>query len=786
MLPSHLQVSTCNQSCTLHGLMADCSAQSHHWVPVLPPTITHLFLEMNYIREINSTSLSSYEHLVKLDLGMQRVPLVIRDYAFHRQEKLTWLVLGQNRDLKLEPMSFARMFNLQHLFLDTCNLTDSILAESYLEPLVSLETLDLSGNRIVTLRPGLFFSNLTRFKQLNLKLNQIERLCEEDLAGFRGKYFTLMKLNSNYLHKMYRGGLNLEMCGNPFRGMTFDMLDLSLNNFNLNETHQFFKQIEGTPIAHLIFSGAIGKDFSHDNLPDPNESTFKGLTKSSIYILDLSGNRIFALQRAVFSPLMDVTIIDLSKNKINEIKRNAFDGLRRHLLKLNLSSNLLGEIFSHTFTSLTSLRELDLSYNHIGALGYKSFSGLPMLRILHLTGNSLRHLGFPATLPNLDYLVLDDNKLKSVISILGLAMNSVYVDVSANRLTNLEDIYVILSHFNRLQYFFYGGNSIKWCELSTGIAIPHNRSLERLDLHDSSLHIFWEQGRCLDFFDHLKNLLNLNLRMNSLATLPWGIFRGLDSIRLIDLSFNALTYLQLDVFPVSLKVLYLSNNFLASPDPVTFQSLSYLSLAGNRFHCDCHLESFLMWLSVTNITFLSPVEDYRCEFPAALHGLPLLNYTTSVEPCEKDDEEAVRDLKLALFIFSALLVITAILSGIVYARLRGNIFISYKKLVSRVLKDPKPTPSAHELHYDAFLCFSNNDYRWVEAAVLKKLDNKFSEKNIFRCCFEARDFLPGEDHLSNIRDAIWGSRKTVCIVSKEFLKGIGIKLKLYTLYTASA
>ncbi|XP_061561032.1 toll-like receptor 5 isoform X3 [Phycodurus eques] len=72
------------------------------------------------------------------------------------------------------------------------------------------------------------------------------------------------------------------------------------------------------------------------------------------------------------------------------------------------------------------------------------------------------------------------------------------------------------------------------------------------------------------------------------------------------------------------------------------------------------------------------------------------------------------------------------------------------------------------------------DYRWVEAALLKKLDNMFSEENILHCCFEARDFLPGEDHLSNIRDAIWGSKKTVCVVSKEFLKD-GWCLEAFTL-----
>uniref|UniRef100_A0A8P4KPD9 TIR domain-containing protein n=1 Tax=Dicentrarchus labrax TaxID=13489 RepID=A0A8P4KPD9_DICLA len=569
--------------------------------------ISHLYLDTNYISEINSTSLRGYDQLLELDLGMQNVPLIIRNNAFLRQRKLTRLVIGANKGLQLEPRAFAGLFNLEQLFLDSCDLTDSILAENYLQPLLSLETLDLFGNKIVRLRPGLFFSKLTKFTQLNLKLNQIQRLCEGDLAGFRGKHFTLLNLVSNHF---YRSGDFDWGCGNPFRGMAFNVLDLSNNGFSFNTSRQLFKAIEGTPITHLKFSGHIGKGFSHDNLPDPDESTFEGLTNSGVNIFSLSNNRIFALQRAVFSPLKDAIIIDISRNRINQINRNAFNGLQGHLRMLNLSFNLLGEIYSHTFTNLTDLRVLDLSYNHIGALGDKAFSDLPKLRALYLTGNSLRDLGFPALLPNLEYLLLDDNKLKSVST---------------------------------------------------------------------------------------------------------------------------------------------------SPDPVTFQSLSFFSLAVNRFHCDCHLDSFLKWLNVTNVTFLSPVEEYRCEFPAALHNLPLLDYSMIVEPCEEDDEKAVQDLKFALFIFSAFLIITVIFSGIVYARLRGRIFIIYKKIVGRVLQGPKPIPPLDKVQYDAFLCFSDHDYKWVEAALLKKLDNQFSEENIFHCCFEARDFLPGEDHLSNIRDAIWGN-----------------------------
>ncbi|XP_061610637.1 toll-like receptor 5 [Phyllopteryx taeniolatus] len=767
-------------SCKIYGLVAACHGQSLQWVPSLPPNITHLYLERNRIPEINKTSLQNLEQLLELDLGKQFVPLMIRNDAFLRQTQLVRLVLGDNIGLQLEPQAFAGMISLKHLFMDHCSLTDSILAHNYLEQLLSLEELNLFGNLLQRLKPGLFFKNLSKLKQINLMLNKIEQLCEEDLIGFRGKYFTHFNLDSNHLYKMATLDFDWERCGNPFRGMAFNILDLSTNGFNVTTTKLFLKAMRATPIDHLIFHGHLGKGFSHDNLPDPDRHTFEGLANSTLRIFDVSKNRIFALQRAVFSPLRNVIIIDVSQNKINQINGQAFSGMQGNLRLLNLSFNILGEVYSHTFSSLTELWVLDLSFNNIGVLGDQAFERLPKLQELYMTGNSLRILGNPASLPNLKFLLLGDNRLVDLYNIGKLSINPIHVDVTNNRLTNLEDVYLILTNLKQLQKLFFGGNFIKWCTLGQNISIPLNHSLQVLDLHDSSLQLIWAKGTCLDVFNHLDNLVGLNLSLNSLVSLPHGIFHGLSSIVVIDLSSNALTYLQPNVFPNSLRNLDLSNNFLANPDPMTFNSLLLLSLSGNRFHCDCHLESFLKWMNVTNVTFYSPVEDYRCEFPAVYYDLPLLNYSRIIEPCEVDDELAVQDLKFVLFIFSALLIFTVTLCGIAYARLRGCIYITYKKFVGRVLEGPKAPPCLEDDQYDAYLCFSNMDYRWVEAALLKKLDNKFSEENILHCCFEARDFLPGEDHLSNIRDAIWGSKKTVCVVSKEFLKD-GWCLEAFTL-----
>lgn len=760
----------------MYLLTADCAFKNHLWVPLLPPNITHLYLNTNRIGEVNSTSLRSYEQLEKLDLGHQQVALVIRSNAFLRQRKLRVLVLGFNPGLRLEPRAFAGLFRLRQLFLDYCGLADSVLAGSYLAPLSSLQELDLYGNRISSLRPAPFFSKLLDFTKLNLKLNPIERLCESDLAGFRGKHFRHFNLDSVRLTRMMSEAFDWEECGNPFRGISFGTLDLSTHGLDLRTLRRFFKAIEGTLIEHLIMSAHIGTDFSHTNLPDPEQETFEGLASSGIQTLDLSGNRIFALKGAAFRPLGTMMILDISRNSVNRIERSAFDGLQAHLRLLNLSSNLLGEIRANTFSSLSELRVLDLSHNHIGVLANEAFSGLPRLRGLFLTGNSLRNLGFPAALPNLELLLLGDNKLSSVHGIIHLAGNSTHLDVRDNRLSHLDDVYMLLSHFHRLENFMFGGNFIKWCGRNGNWPIPRSSTLRVLDLHDSSLQVIWNQGACLDLFHHLGSLRGLNLSFNSLESLPRGIFSGMSSVQEIDLSFNALTYLRSDIFPASLALLHISGNFLASPQPGPFQTLTFLDLEGNRFHCDCHLEAFLAWMNVTRVKHLSPVAEYACAFPAALHNLPLLNYSQTVQPCEVDDEESTRGLRFALFVLASSLVVTAVLSGAAYAHLRGHIFTVYKQMVRRLVDNPKPTATVDEWQHDVFLCFSSNDYRWVEAAVLKKLDSQLSEDNTFRCCFEARDFLPGGDHLSNIRDAIWGSRKTLCIVSNEFLKGRAIAL----------
>ncbi|XP_066562229.1 toll-like receptor 5 [Amia ocellicauda] len=752
--------------CTISSQYVRCPFQSLTEVPDLPSDVRRADLSLNYIREVGEGSFPRLEQLTFLDLGSQFTKyLHIKENAFRNLTNLASLILSGNINLVLDLGTFVGLHKLKFLDLLYNGLTAAIFEDVYLQPLVSLEDINLSSNRIERMRPNLFFRNLTNLKQLRLKLNQIKTLCEDDLLGFQGKSFDFLDISSNHFYQMDPLHFDWKTCGNPFRNMSFQVLDLSLNSFSEQRAQLFFKAIEGTKIHHIILSSnTMGKSFGYSNVKDPNMQTFEGLKNSAVRILDLSKNFIFSLETSVFAHLKELEEIILAANKINQIQSKAFAGLQ-NLKMLNLSSNLIGEVYINTFEGLDSVTQLDLSDNHIGAVQHMAFHKLHNLQILNLKGNSLRSLHTLAPIPQMQFVLLSDNKLSSSYGFTNFATNSVFVDLSKNSLKNLNSFYEVM-RLPHIQYILLRHNAIAVC--NNELVIPRENNLIYLDLEDNMLQLVWEMETCLDMFDNLGKLIRLRLNQNMLQFLPKDIFKGLISLESMDLSSNFLSHLPENIFPQSLKNLNLSKNILGSPNPDRFHSLTQIDLGNNPYICDCFLKDFLLWMNQTNITFLSPLDDLECVFPNDLSGVRLIDYNT--ELCQEEDKSLILRLKFTLFVSCTTVLILMITSAITFTRFRGVCFVIYKKVITIVLGRPKKASSGETFKYDVYLCFSNNDFKWVETAVIKQLDSQFSKTNLFHTCFEARDFIPGEDHISNIRDAIWCSKKTVCIVTKEFLK----------------
>ncbi|XP_075936667.1 LOW QUALITY PROTEIN: toll-like receptor 13 [Anarhichas minor] len=68
--------------------------------------------------------------------------------------------------------------------------------------------------------------------------------------------------------------------------------------------------------------------------------------------------------------------------------------------------------------------------------------------------------------------------------------------------------------------------------------------------------------------------------------------------------------------------------------------------------------------------------------------------------------------------------------------------------------------------YDAFVSYNTHDEPWVIRELLPKLEGEQD----WRLCLHHRDFEPGKPIIDNITDAIYGSRKTICVISRRYLE----------------
>ncbi|KAM6323420.1 toll-like receptor 5 [Aegotheles albertisi] len=725
-------------------------------IPLVPKDTVKLLLTFNYIRQVTATSFPLLVHLLLLEIGTQHVyPLTIGKGAFRNLPNLRVLDLGYNNILRLDLDAFVGLTSLNVLRLFNNYLGDSILEDRYFQDLKSLEELDLSGNEITRLQPHPLFYNLRVLKTINLKFNKIFNLCESNLTSFRGKHLLFFCLRSNNLYKTDE--MAWAKCSNPFRNITFDLLDLSDNGWSTEKAQYFCAAIKGTQINSLIFnSHTLGSGFGFHNLKNPDNDTFAGLARSNLHLLDISNGYIFSLNSLVFHSLGNLELLNLFKNKINQIQRQAFFGLG-NLKALNLSNNLLGELYDYTFEGLHSVVYIDLQQNHIGMIGENSFSNLVSLKIIDLRDNAIKKL---PSFPHLTSAFLGDNKLMSVV---GTAIAATHIELERNWLANLGDLYTLFQ-VPDVQYIFLKQNRFSYCVKSNSVI--ENSQLIYMDLGENMLQLVWERDLCLDVFRALSKLQVLHLNNNYLSALPQEIFRGLTSLKRLNLASNLLSHLSPGLFPQSLMNLNLSGNQLFSPEPEVFMTLSILDITHNNYVCDCTLKSLLVWLNETNVTLAGSPSDRYCVYPPAFAGVPLSSLT--YDDCSED--ELQQTLRFSIFIFTSVTLLGFLVAVIIFTRCRGICFVWYKTITKKMIDSRPQVADKSEYRYDAYLCYSKNDFEWVQNSLLKHLDSQYFDKNRFTLCFEERDFLPGEEHINNIRDAIWNSRKTICIVTRQFLK----------------
>ncbi|XP_040286482.1 toll-like receptor 5 [Bufo bufo] len=736
------------------ALFQSCKLTQIPWVPM---NITSLVLSNNYILEVNATSFPPLLSLTMLKLdGQITGRLIVRKDSFKNVPKLTHLDLSYNIILVLDQDAFTGLSHLEDLVLYYNQLNGSFLENDYFKDLTNLVFLDLSYNSLTYLKPHPKFYNLYRLELLDLKGNQISRLCEGDLHSFQYKTFTVFDISMNMLYKL--DATDWERCGNPFRNIEFNTLNLGGHGFSEPTTKALCNALNGTKIVHLkLRNHGMGPGFGFKNLKDPDNSTFAGLENSDLAIFDISDGKIFTLQSDVFGKLSKLLLLNLAQNKINIIQKNAFHGLQ-NLQYLNMSFNLLGELYNDAFDGLPNIQQIHLNNNHIGPIQNDAFKNLPNLLFVDLTNNAIANLQFCESLPLMQFIGLKENKLKSVKA---AKVKTPTINLSENQLASLDDVFEFLKN-SLIENISLRKNRLATCNYQ--VSLPKENSLHYLDLSDNMIQLIWEEGKCLEMFRNLSVLQTLYLSNNHLRFLPYGIFGGLTSLQVLNLSYNFLTDVPSDVLPVSLHTLDLSRNQLFSPNPDVFLRLGTIDITHNQFICLCPLTNFLIWLNETNTTVLGDRKDISCAYPDYLKSIPLDDLVFS----DCDDLTVLRPLMFALYVFMSFVIVTFMTTVILYNHFRGFFFGLYKRLIQSVPREEHQEEKTFK--HDAYLCYAKKDFTWVENVFLKNLDSDYGERNRFNLCFEERNFIPGEDHIVNIRDAIWNSKKTICVVTKHFLQ----------------
>ncbi|CAH1263402.1 TLR2 [Branchiostoma lanceolatum] len=70
--------------------------------------------------------------------------------------------------------------------------------------------------------------------------------------------------------------------------------------------------------------------------------------------------------------------------------------------------------------------------------------------------------------------------------------------------------------------------------------------------------------------------------------------------------------------------------------------------------------------------------------------------------------------------------------------------------------------------YDAFVAHNSHDSAWVIRHLLPQLER--GDPPEFRLCLGDCDFQPGAPIVDNIAESIYESRKTICVITRNFLE----------------
>uniref|UniRef100_A0A3Q2QST8 Toll-like receptor 13 n=1 Tax=Fundulus heteroclitus TaxID=8078 RepID=A0A3Q2QST8_FUNHE len=694
----------------------DCADRKLETVPDdIPKDVVSLQLWNNLLEKINKEDFCGMSKLISLDLTYNKIA-VVEDGSFSNLISLNKLSLS--------------LSNL--VVLDLSDNLIQIIHEIAIQDLIRLKTLDLSDNNIreiVDIKP-LF--QLPMIQKLSLDCNQlssfetkdlnITQFClEQQIRSFEDMEHILQSLESlshlrlNYLNEQVRARVLTTICKIP----TLRRLDLSKNVF-----------------AHFTLKLSPCFDLTELDL-------------SSTYITELPKGSIHSMKK--------LQSLDMSNNELTTIPYDIRTLSSLEILSLEV--NAISELTCEDFLNTTHLKELSLFLNRITKLPECVFQHLTELKILNVGQNMLQTFGdtFKIALQKLETLdisnhfvaVLNSEDFKGLSSLKYLRFHlfATFIDYELN--------FTELQHLENLTIYFNSAFPLKILQLTSPEEFIQLRSLKSLTVISVDIVRGADpQTTVLRAMNHLEYFRAVNVygQVPDVATFQFNpklktliFLKSLDFLVQANLS--------------ELRYLKLTDNGLVRVNETVFQSvpsLIYLDLSNNTFTCDCSNSGFIYWIKNNKQTQVVNAHQYKCAFPLEKRGTLLLDF--DIQSCWDDG-------RFLCFIFSTCLVLLTLLTSFIYNFLRWHLIYTFHLFLA-FLYDTRKRRKGDPHQFDAFVSYNIHDEDWVYREMLPVLEREQG----WKLCLHHRDFQPGKPIIENITDAIYGSRKTICVISRHYLQ----------------
>nr|AJP16420.1 toll-like receptor 2 [Larimichthys crocea] len=678
------------------------------------------------------------DRALTLDLSFNEIAMVTEDdLKSHRHLKA--LNLHGNKLAVIHPSAFDSLWSLEELDLSNNQLT--ALKQKWFRKLGALQHLNLLNNPYRCLGSPAPFQTLVRLRRLRFGGPALEELKREDLYGVT--QLEELTVHGNNLSR-YEPGTLADVW--PLGRVTLSLRSAFLTNTALARAVLEDVSYPETPIIledlHLIGNESVQpltaaakrriRQISLKNVSVSDEAivsflmVFNGVPLTSFWLdgVTLTGEGRWAQAKWTDQKSIDEfflrNIVVLDVWKFVSLLELGF--LLHYPRKVSVINGRVFVMPCPTSRLLVNLQYLDLSDNLLTEMTLSEslcdgHGTLKDLRVLNISGNALKSLS------TINRLVAELSKLT-------------HLDISRNAYSSMPRA---CSWPSTLRYLNISGaklETITPCLATT---------LEVLDLSNNDLKSF-------SLF--LPALRELYLSGNKIQSLPSGWL--LPNLQILTIQSNTL-------------------NMFGRSDLQSYERLQNLQAGQNKFVCSCEFVAFLQ--SDTkggDVQLTDGEESYICDSPLYLQEEPVGQVYLSVVDCHRVLFVSV-SCGLALFV--------AILLCILLWRLHVSWYLKMTWAWLKAKRNSRRRQRCREregleslLSFDAFVSYSEQDACWVDNFLVPELeeprdnDEESVNHRPLTLCLHKRDFLPGHWILDNIMSAMERSRRTVFILSENFVQ----------------